>query len=363
MAQTTSLEQGTFQLAVYCANFTCVASFPDNLPVLANHQYIVTATLISTDEAGYGPNLGPLMIAGTLWTVDDPDTDLYLQLGSGVANKFDSSGNRLFIADSKLVHRAGNLRSLEQNVLSVLHSMTGRIPDSLKSLLELVSLGQGAQTQNGLEQQVWLKDAEIGIPAIADLETIDRLSDLFSKTCQTAKVKLHQVVCESVFADEFNRQINVVRNKANLLSDRSLQLVRVLLDAADSTQPVQIGCDKHGGRSKYAALIQHHLRPDFVKVRREQLELSEYEFPDSGRNVKIWFAARGESFLPTALSSMFAKYVREILMIAWNSFWQRSVSNLKPTQGYPQDAKRFIREIEPARQKLGIPRETIWRER
>ena len=33
--------------------------------------------LIGTDEAGYGPNLGPLTIAGTLWAVPDQVADLY----------------------------------------------------------------------------------------------------------------------------------------------------------------------------------------------------------------------------------------------------------------------------------------------
>lgn len=323
----------------------------------------MTTTLISTDEAGYGPNLGPLMIAATSWTVENSAVDLYEQLRNGVSNKFDPGGNRLFIADSKQVHRTGSLEFLEQNVLSVLHSLTGQIPDSLDSLLELVSSGQRELIQERLARQRWLKDIEIAFPIKANLTTVHQLSDLFSNTCSVANVKLQQVECDSVFADEFNRLVHEVGNKANLLSGRSLQLVRMLLDTADPGQPVQIGCDKHGGRSKYAALIQHHLKPDFVTVRSEQLEISEYEFSEPQRSVRLWFAARGESFLPTALSSMFAKYVREVLMIAWNQFWLQSVSDLKPTLGYPQDAKRFIREIESARQKLGIPLETIWRER
>jgi hypothetical protein len=304
------------------------------------------------------------MIAGTFWTVENSEADLYQQLQSGVSNQLDSACNRLCIADSKRIYRSGNLQSLEQNVLAVLQSMTGRIPNSLRSLLEMVSSrGRCEQLHHCLEQQVWLKDAAFALPIKANVETIQRLSDQFSNTCLAAKVKLQKVECESVFADEFNHRIKEVGNKANLLSSRSLKLVRLLLDHVDPEHTVQIGCDKHGGRSKYAALIQHHLDLDFVTVRSEQLELSEYEFLDSGRRVRLWFAARGESFLPTALSSMMAKYVREVFMFAWNRFWQNSVSGLKPTQGYPQDARRFLRDIESARQNLNISLESIWRER
>ena len=31
--------------------------------------------LIGTDEAGYGPNLGPLVVAATAWRVDTPAED------------------------------------------------------------------------------------------------------------------------------------------------------------------------------------------------------------------------------------------------------------------------------------------------
>ena len=30
------------------------------------------ALLLGTDEAGYGPNLGPLVVAGTAWRIDAP---------------------------------------------------------------------------------------------------------------------------------------------------------------------------------------------------------------------------------------------------------------------------------------------------
>ncbi len=43
--------------------------------------------LIGTDEAGYGPNLGPLVISATVWEVPDGvgSEDLYRRLDAAIA--------------------------------------------------------------------------------------------------------------------------------------------------------------------------------------------------------------------------------------------------------------------------------------
>ena len=57
---------------------------------------------------------------------------------------------------------------------------------------------------------------------------------------------------------------------------------------------------------------------------------------------------------------MFAKYLRELAMIAFNQFWQRHVPNLRPTAGYPVDAKRFRREIRTHQRQLHITDQMLW---
>jgi hypothetical protein len=48
-------------------------------------------------------------------------------------------------------------------------------------------------------------------------------------------------------------------------------------------------------------------------------------------------------------------------MRAVNHFWQSRVENLKPTAGYPQDAKRFRVDIAEVQAKLKIPDRLLWR--
>ena len=96
--------------------------------------------LIGTDEAGYGPNLGPLVISATVWEVPDEVgvDDLYRRLGEVVALKAaagspSSAGNttgrasratqpaRVVMADSKAIYSNGKgLRQLETGLLAAL---------------------------------------------------------------------------------------------------------------------------------------------------------------------------------------------------------------------------------------------------
>ena len=39
--------------------------------------------VVGTDEAGYGPNLGPLVIAATVWQIDEPEARIALIAHAG----------------------------------------------------------------------------------------------------------------------------------------------------------------------------------------------------------------------------------------------------------------------------------------
>jgi hypothetical protein len=71
----------------------------------------------------------------------------------------------------------------------------------------------------------------------------------------------------------------------------------------------------------------------------------------------------GERFMPTALASMTAKYLRELSMRAFNEFWASHVKDLRPTAGYPTDSHRFRKAIAAKQRELGIEDRVLWRKR
>src|SRR6185295_9038799 len=92
---------------------------------------------IGTDEAGYGPNLGPLVVTATLWRVPEGTTQetLYDHLTEIVtAAPRDGDDPRLWIADSKAVYSpAVGLARLELGVLAMLRAC-GLRPSDFRTL-------------------------------------------------------------------------------------------------------------------------------------------------------------------------------------------------------------------------------------
>jgi hypothetical protein len=122
-------------------------------------------------------------------------------------------------------------------------------------------------------------------------------------------------------------------------------------------------CDKHGGRNHYAPLLVDAFSQTLVQVQIESRAVSRYRLPLFGFDVQITFQCQGESFMPTALASMTAKYVRELAMRAFNEYWCERVPDLRPTAGYPGDSRRFKRAIAAVQAALGIDDQVLWRRR
>ena len=100
---------------------------------------------------------------------------------------------------------------------------------------------------------------------------------------------------------------------------------------------------------------------EFIEVRDEGPRQSVYHFGPQERRVDVSFRVGAEACLPAALASMASKYLRELSMLAINDYWRRRVPQLRPTAGYPNDAKRFRAEIAEAVQGLDIPERVLWR--
>ena len=328
--------------------------------------------LIGTDEAGYGPNLGPLTITGTLWENHSGQACLYDALEDVVKPAHDrKSNNRLVVADSKVVYKSsGSIKNLETTVLSFLVAAGSRraegqgaskvdldaVPRNVESLVRVACPASDWQLFKGLPAYAF---SAIELPLKADPEKICQNAIRLAKSMEAARVELLSIQCLPVFPKAFNAGLKSFGNKATLLSNRTLEIVSRLKAMTDDD--VEIVCDKHGGRSKYASLIKAHLTDQPISTGAETRQSSDYTFSDQQRDVVVRFQAGGESFMPTALASMVSKYVREVFMKAWNQFWIEQIPDLKPTKGYPLDAKRFKEEIEELRLRLGIADDDVWR--
>ncbi len=320
------------------------------------------AFLIGTDEAGYGPNLGPLVIAATLWRVPETNRndDLYALLRDVVTRRPSAASGPLAvpIADSKVLYQSGGtLSSLESGVFPA-WAAVGIRPSRWRDVWPLTAPG----SEDQVDLISWYQGFDNPLPADANAEQLGRLGKIFQDGLAQNDVELLAVRARVVFEEEFNAGVDRLGGKGMLLSTLTMDLIRELMTPLGN-ESILVHCDKHGGRNRYGPLLQSHFPDHLIEICDESRAQSRYRWGPPSRRAEFRFVAKGESFLPSALASMVAKYLRELAMKAFNRFWQQQVSGLKPTAGYPVDARRFLAEIDQARRDLNIPRESLWRKR
>ena len=314
--------------------------------------------MLGTDEAGYGPNLGPLCIAASAWEIPDnfPVARLRQRLKAVICNK--SSGeSRVAIADSKQLYTSGGLKSLERSVLAVLAALN-RAPQCWRDVWNLFD----PEALSQIDGQPWHDGFDESLPLETNRESLAPIAAKLTLGCARQQIRIADLQASVLFPAAFNAAVNHCGNKAEVLSLTTLRLARRVLSGLPPANAT-VFCDKHGGRNRYAALLQHVFPEELVVIGAEGPQLSVYRVKLESRTIEFRFQPKGERHLPTALASMTAKYLRELAMRPLNAFWRQHLPDLKPTAGYFTDAHRFLAEITPTRERLAISPDLLWRVR
>ena len=78
-------------------------------------------------------------------------------------------------------------------------------------------------------------------------------------------------------------------------------------------------------------------------------ERSHYRLGLDAGPIDLGFVMKGDRLDPRiSWGSILAKYLRELVLHAFNAHFCERVPGLRPTAGYPEDAKRFIAEVRAA---------------
>ncbi len=312
--------------------------------------------VIGMDEAGYGPNLGPLVVTVTAWEVPGSprDADFWKTYADAVTNTPARGDHRLHVADSKQVYRTtGGLGALERGVFAALHLLDLR-PAGFQQLC--TALCRDAS----LDAEPWFDGHDLPLPFSVDgvIAAVDAAAMRWRGCCESSGVRLKGIKSDVVLTRRFNRLTRDSGSKGVALSRISLQLLREFWEPG-GTESVLIVGDKHGGRNRYDDLLAEVVDGEMIFRLEEGMHLSRYKVGSS----EIRFQPKGEEHLPVALASMVSKYLRELSMVLFNKYWKGHVPDLKPTQGYPVDAKRFRGEIAAVQAELGLEDDLLWRER
>jgi len=320
--------------------------------------------LIGTDEAGYGPNLGPLVVAGSAWRLPDADkaADRLARMAAEIGA---AAGSRQPPwADSKQLYKpGGGLSAIERGVLAALAS-TALASSAQQASAGIPSDGAALSERLGIDNPVatapaeWPRFMAMTIPVATSAASLKALANSVATILPSQGIQLVAVACRLLHPRAFNALLDTGLNKSDILSKTTLELAADLRALAPG-EPARVWCDRHGGRKSYAALVGRHFAAPLVRTLVETAAASAYEIPAAG--VRIEFTVGGEARVPVALASMTAKYVRELAMAAFNAHWTTLEPGLRPTAGYPVDARRWREEAAAILARSAIPPDTLWR--
>ena len=306
---------------------------------------------LGTDEAGFGPNLGPLVIAATRWT--GPVESLRDALADVASDRL-GEASKLTLADSKAVHRTGATLAGSELAAAARGTLAaaGIRTSSLRELVTTLAIDHA----DPLAGVPWFEADALDTPP--DDPRIDRFAQAVRDAGLTVSVQ-----ADVIPAGAYNALLDRVGSKGQLLSRRTLRLLRHLWGPGE---PAAIVCDKHGGRDKYRPLLQEFaldaggpasttdLFGPQIETLAEGRLASAYRIGDSA----IRFEQKAERHLPVACASLVAKWIRERAMDAFNAYWAVRRPDVPPTRGYPNDAVRW-REAVGAID--GVDESILWR--
>jgi hypothetical protein len=319
-----------------------------------------TCLYVGFDEAGYGPNLGPLVMTAVAFEgSSDRPPNLWLDL----RNTIDRAGGnpqRLWVDDSKrvLAGSHGHAR-LESTVLALLCALDSdrRCPETLREIFDTLSVGGIHEP----ELARWLERQLPELPRYGALEDLPPGRTPMPFACENWRVCAVRTAV--LGPQKFNILLNEYKNKSLVHFSLFARLFDGFWNGLACSE-ARVVCDKHGGRHYYLQPLRNAWPDLWIEPTEEGPELSRYILRAKGKRLDLRFQPRAEQADGlVALASMVSKYVRESWMDVFNDFWKKRVTGLKPTAGYPNDAARFRREIEPHAQALGLVEHEWWRTR
>lgn len=297
--------------------------------------------VVGIDEAGYGPNLGPLVQAAVALELPDDDPAGWHSLKPIARKARGKDDGRIVIDDSKKVYTRGGLETLERSLLQT------RIlqPLSLQSFLGKTLLSGCLED---ISAEHWY-DGEESLP-------------LHEHDAESPRFPGCSVSCNLVGTKLFNQVVEGSGSKGTVLACGLTALLTAMRNGGEG--PMHISCDKQGGRNFYAAMLQAAFPDGWVAVELESAAESRYRIERIERPITITFRPRADGdSIAVALASMLCKYLREVCMRQFNRFWAKHVPGIEPTAGYPVDARRFYEKLRPAMASLGLNELEVWRSR
>jgi hypothetical protein len=326
---------------------------------------------VGIDEAGYGPNLGPLVMTaviaeGRTETTNAremepaPPPDLWRDLAATV-DRAGGDPARFWVDDSKLILKGGKGRQqLEATCMAVLAAAGSSLPRSPEGFFRIV----GGEVKQETELDRWLGPSREPVCWPAEQLLLSVAERLARRPLEPPDGAWRIVAVRSVVIgpERFNRRLSELDSKARVHFTAFRELLELAWGLAADGRATCVQSDKHGGRHYYLEPLYETFPDAWIDRGPEGPELSRYTIRAEGRALSLSLSPRADgSDGLVALASIVSKALREVWMDAFNAFWTSRLPGLKSTAGYPVDAARFRLAIERLARDQDLHPDLWWR--
>jgi len=304
------------------------------------------------DEAGYGPLLGPLVVAATAFRAAGGSTDGFGRRVSAAA-----SACGLVVGDSKRVFGpTKDLARLERPLLAFL-AAAGHEPRTFDELLACVGVGADVR-----RSAPWY-GGEPGFPLRCDADDARAAGTDLRAALAAEGVEFVGASAEVVGESRFNAALDT-GNKADALFALSTTVFERVAASRREDDPLVGVFDRHGGRRRYAMSLQRRWPESLSWTLGETPRRSDYRMSLGGASAEVSFVVEADHEFPqVGLASMLAKYLREAFMERFNEYFARLAPGVTPTAGYVEDGRRWLEATRDARASHGVPDSELVRRR
>ena len=296
------------------------------------------------DEAGYGPLLGPLVVAATAFRATDGSAD---DFGGRVRRACRAC--KLAVGDSKRVFGpTRDLALLERPLLAFL-AAAGREPRSLDALLECVGVDPSVR-----RSRPWYGGEPAAFPLRADAADATEAGRALREALAAQGLEFVGATAEVVGESRFNAALDD-GNKADALFALSTMVFERVAARRRDGDPLFAVFDRHGGRRRYATSLQRRWPESISWTLGETPRRSDYRVQVGGAATEMSFVVEADHQFPqVGLASMLAKYLREAFMDRFNDYFARLAPGVPPTAGYVEDGRRWLEATRGARTAHGV---------